>query len=217
MSKFLFFALGFLAAVLISYFGGWPTPRYDVYGEIKVWAKIVAPAVAILIAAYLGFRGVRETQRTNAKLARDQADTEIEREARRRRNASRDLARAIAAELHASCLNLRTAVSMVAKAAKKGGTIGETTLSAITPPSVGLYLAQLPNIGLLGELAGETVSIYDQIQTSIRHDAIILRGFEDGGAPIDASKFETKRRWGDRADTAEALAQRLENYDPPAD
>ena len=82
MSKFLFIGLGFFNAVLVSYFGGWPIPRYDIYGEIKAWAEIVAPAVAILIAAYLGFRGVRETQTMNATLAREQTNSEIEREIR---------------------------------------------------------------------------------------------------------------------------------------
>jgi hypothetical protein len=217
MSKFLFIGLGFFIAVLVSYFGGWPIPRYDIYGEIKAWAEIVAPAVAILIAAYLGFRGVRETQTMNATLAREQTNSEIERVIRHRQNASRDLARSFAAELLAASVNLKAAAGMVNKLAQQGKNIDQETMAAIMRPSIDLYRSQLPNIGLLGKLAGEIVNVYDQIQTSIHHDSVLLREFETGGPPFKASELETKLRWSDRADAALTLAICLENYTPPAD
>ena len=54
------------------------------YDELKDWAGILVPAIVIVAAAWLGFRGVRQTRKANAKMAREQAEEAQVRERRRR-------------------------------------------------------------------------------------------------------------------------------------
>ena len=54
------------------------------YDELKDWVVLLVPAIVIVAAVWLGFRGVRQTRKANAKMAREQAEEEQARERRRR-------------------------------------------------------------------------------------------------------------------------------------
>ena len=64
-----------------------PVPAAEgatLYDELKDWVGILVLAIVIVAAAWLGFRGVRQTRKANAKMAREQAEEAQARERRRR-------------------------------------------------------------------------------------------------------------------------------------
>ena len=172
------------------------------------WSTIVSAVVGfggLMIVTRLGFEESRKNISTQAQIDRRLR-------AEQRATDTKALAAGLAAELRACSFNLRAAERLVTSNARKGTPITVHTLSAITPPPISLYLAQLQNIGLLGELAGRTVGVYNEIQTSIRHDEVLCSQFERGGLAMNASDLEVDLRWIKRADYADALACSLENY-----
>ena len=187
------------------------------YGEIKDWGATLGPTLAIIVGAWIGFRGVRETQRANAALARAQFAAEIEREARRRRNTARDLARAFAAELRAGAAILRGNVKTANDEANKGEKLTVELLSVMRPAPVELFRAQLPSIALIGELASETITHYEAIQTVRQFDEDLLRQIKLDGLEREWVDDFPEKRGGKHARNADALAERLEAYEPPDD
>lgn len=187
------------------------------YSEVKSLVAALGPTLAIIVGAWIGFRGVRDTQLANAALARDQFDAEIAREARRNRKAARDLARAFAAELRAGSKNFRSMAAVVRNLGKKGKKYDLGVMRTRRAAPVELFRAQLPKIGLLGALASETVEVYESFRMINQFDDDLLRGLEAGQTPMDAATFDVKLRWENDASKAEALADRLEAYEPPND
>ena len=136
---------------------------------------------------------------------------------RQRRNTARALAGAFAAELRAGATILRGNTKIANKEVKKGEKLTAALLRVIRPAPVELFRAQLPSIALIGELASETITLYEQIQTLHRFDEDLLRQIELDGIAREWVDDFPEKRWGNYASKADALAERLEAYEPPDD
>ena len=202
-------------------------PAAAILGFLKTyqtaWSTILSAVFGfggLIYVTKMGFEEGRQNISTQAEVDRniraEQRQEDLRAETRRRNTDAKTLATALAAELRTCAVNLRKSAGLVDKVTKKGLPITKELLAACTPPVITLYLAQLQSIGLLGELAAKTVSVYNEIQTCIR-DYEIIYSVTEYGAPMDKSMLEDAMQWGHHADLAAALADRLTNYKPPAD
>ena len=177
----------------------------------------LGPAIAILGAAWWGFRGVRQTQIANAALARDQALEVQARERRRRQAEARTLARSLAAELRAGSEELLMNVALVKACGARGEDYTPGIARAISAPPIEIFKAQLNNIGRLGDLAADVARVYNHLRRVIRFDEDLQHSLEVSKLKTPAAEMKAEERWGQYATEATILADRLDAYDPPED
>ena len=204
----LVFVVTLVAASVVA--PGTPSAFWSVlYAEAKSWAAALGPTLAIIVGAWIGFRGVIRAQRENAKLNRDRDD-------RLRRDEIRGLCRAFAAELIDSAKKLRATAGSVDEAIKNREYLKIENFRDHYNPVTDIYQANLDKIGLFGELARDVVEVYEHLAVARGDTKEAVKRFNDDGL-LDPTGIDAELHWLAAAKKADSLARRLEAYNPPND
>lgn len=169
------------------------------YAELKTWQTG--------IGAFLGLVAIIAGALYNAKLNRD-------RDIRLRRQEIRGLCHALAAELTASYENCVSAAARIQDLQKDKKPITDFDIAMTERPVSAIYEANLNKIGLLAELASDVVSTYEElsrVQFNTDQTVKILKPDKTLSSDI----FDVDRHWLTPGKKAQALARRLDVYEPP--
>ena len=194
-AAFFFLAVGLWAAILVQAADGaaW-------YAELKTWQTGVG--------ALLGLGAILAGALWNARLNR-------RRDTRLRRQEIRGLCLAFAAELFESAKKLRSTAGSVDLAIKNKEPLKIENFRDHYNPVTDIYQANLGKIGLFGELARDVVVVYEDLAIARGDTRVAEKQYFNSAGLLDPTGTNVELLWLAPAKKAEAVAQRLETYDPP--
>ncbi len=180
---------------------------------LREWAKALGPAVAIFLAALVGFAGVIVTQVINARLAREQVTDEREREAQRRREEIKSIALALQAEIRAYGPGLTSRVEILGVVKDDSRRRSQEQFKLLAPEAPEIYPKVIDRLGMIeAQLASKIVGFYRELQ--IYREAFLLFAESEASvaAHVELHLDKDIKRFRDLAELADELCTDLQAF-----